>query len=137
MSAPDVFVLMSTVAEKMPDAAANPEAAQAAKNSYLERATTTPRFPWGDVPPNGWAQYIRDICQYIPDAYPDRYQWAQQTSGAMFLDAVFNCEVWAVQNERSPEPAGARYEKIGQEALDSPKAKVLLGVLTNICPQLK
>jgi hypothetical protein len=139
VSAPDLYRMIGSANEVlMADQVHSPEdraMVDAARDAYYQMADTTPNYPWGGIPHNGLALYAREVCDLLPAQYPDRYQRIQQTHGALFTDAVANCETWGQQKGQITDwPAAvARLREKANNGDVSAKTNMLM--MKYICPQ--
>lgn len=93
-------------------------------------------YPWGEIPNDGFADYVTAACDLIPEQYPDPElaRSAQSHSGMMLFDATTTCTLWNNEGPRS----GSRLEAHKSEAESGkPLARLGLLALQYICPQLK
>ncbi|UNN05167.1 hypothetical protein [Rhodococcus opacus] len=79
----------------------SPELVNKARESLEEQANDgRADFPWGPIPRHGLAMYVREACEFMSALYekPD-LQRAQETPGAMLMDAITTCTMWSEEDD--------------------------------------
>jgi hypothetical protein len=129
MSAPDLLHLIaSNIDALFPDA--KPSDNDMARQAVLQEADATPRWPWGDIPAGGLANYARAACDLLPAAYPNNFAQIQRTPAVMFLDAITECRDWNQQGLAKSKIT----TQLQSQATGDPKARTALVALQYICP---
>lgn len=93
-------------------------------------------FPWGPIPQNGLATYVREACDLMSAfyEYPAPRERAQKVPGAMILDAITTCTTWSEENRALQSKRTTAIE----DEINAGKAGALVASLQlrYICPQL-